>query len=448
MKLVSDLYNKAASFKKDEKGSIVPITAILIPALFMVAGAALDYTRYSNARTILNSALDAAVLDAGSRLGSGQAVDAKFQEDFNNFFEANIVGRGGVAREYNIVSFTANPATGEVNASGEARVDTTLTKAFGFEEMIAESTSGGIFEATETEISIMLDVTGSMRGSKIRALRSAATDAVNILLPNGNNTRNTRVSLVPYASSVNAHRFASIATRGNRSERLASLGFFASANNNVRTNGCVTGRSGREAATDTSFRDVPVGSDARTVNPLFGALGCPNARVLPLTNNVGELTQEIAGLDAEGATAGHLGIAWSYYTLSPNWNSLWGNQNNSANAYGSDTNKVAILMTDGVFNTAYNTGETGPYDHYTSQAARDQSQTVAAQLCENMKTSGITIYTIAFELEDDTARNLLDNCATDDNNGQVFFYEADNEDELRDAFRNIANNITSLRLTN
>jgi len=95
MKLVSDLYNKAASFKQDEKGSIVPLTAIMMTAVALAAGAALDYSRYSSARNIMNTALDAAILDAGVRLGEGQPVDQKFEDDFNAFFNVNIVGRGG-----------------------------------------------------------------------------------------------------------------------------------------------------------------------------------------------------------------------------------------------------------------------------------------------------------------------------------------------------------------
>lgn len=447
MKLVSDLYNKAISFKKDENGSILPITAILMSTLLLATGATIDYTRYSNARVVLNSALDAAVLDAGVRLGKGQPVNAQFEEDFQNFFEANLIGRGLIAREYNVLSFSANEDTGEVQASAEAKINTTFTFIAGFKEMTAVTSSGGLFQSTDNEVSIMLDVTGSMRGSKIRALRSAASEAIDILLPDGPQTRNMRVGLVPYASSVNAHNFARRATTGNNTPQVASAGLFSNPNLNARTNDCVTGRGGRDAATNTTYRTAPVGSDRRSVDNRNAFFRCPDSRMLPLTNQASTLKNEINGLQASGFTSGHLGLAWSYYMLSPQWNSLWRNQDNEAGPFNDDTNKIAILMTDGVFNTAYDGVGAANNAPFNNAVSSERSQSVAGQLCENMKTSGITVYTIAFELNDDDARDLLDNCATNDEGNDIFFYQADNEEELREAFRSIAKNISSLRLT-
>lgn len=448
MKLVSEVYTKAASFKQDETGTILPITAIILTGLVLASGAAVDYSRYSNAKNVMNTALDAAILDAGIRLGAGQTIDQKFEDDFNAFFNVNIVGRGGFTDNYKIVSFSADADTGKVSATANASVDTTLMRIAGIDEMNISTESAGIFEQVDTEVSIMLDVTGSMRGSKLTALQAAASEAVDILLTDGKKTRGTRVSIVPYATSVNIGNFASRATRNNQSQQVAALGNFTNPTNNVITNGCVTGRAGREAATDASYTQFPVGSDIRTVQAQNADLRCPKAKVTPLTNNAPKLKQEISKLQAAGWTAGHLGIAWSYYTLSPEWNTLWNNQKNAAGPYGSDTNKFAILMTDGVFNTAYNGVGNTSADSFNSDAARTQSQAISAELCNNMKASGITVYTIAFELNDPTARTLLDNCANDESDSQQFFYQADNEDELRDAFRSIVDNITSLRLTN
>jgi Flp pilus assembly protein TadG len=447
MKLVSEFKKQAASFKKDEKGSILPLTAIVITSLMLAGGAAVDYARYSSAKAIMNTALDAAILDAGKRLGAGQPVDQKFREDFDAFFKVNIVGRGGFTDNYTITSFSADENTGKVSATAAASVDTTLMRIGGFDKMNVGTESGGIFESRDTEVAIMLDVTGSMRGSKLRALKSAANEAVSILLPDGNQTRNTRVSIVPYATSVNAGRYASSATRNNQSQQVANLGNFTNPTNNVRTNGCVTGRGGREAATDASFQDFPIGSDIRTVEARRNDLRCPNASVIPLTNDISELKSEINSIRAAGWTSGHLGIAWSYYTLSPKWNNLWNNQNNRAGEYGNDINKFAILMTDGVFNTAYNGVGNTPADSFNSNAAKAQSQNISAELCENMKADGITVYTIGFELNSASARALLGDCATEARGNEEFFYLADSEDELRDAFRSIVDNITSLRLT-
>ena len=47
------------------------------------------------------------------------------------------------------------------------------------------------------------------------------------------------------------------------------------------------------------------------------------SEVMPLTSDVDALKAKINGLSASGGTAGHLGTAWAWYTLSPNWASLW-----------------------------------------------------------------------------------------------------------------------------
>jgi Flp pilus assembly protein TadG len=160
MKLASELYNKAASFKQDENGTILPLTAIILTGLVLASGAAIDYSRYSSAKNVMNTALDAAILDAGIRLGEGQPVDQKFEDDFNAFFNVNITGRGGFTDNYTIVDFSADPDTGKVSATANASVDTTLMRIAGIDEMNISTESAGIFEQTDNEVTIMLDVTG------------------------------------------------------------------------------------------------------------------------------------------------------------------------------------------------------------------------------------------------------------------------------------------------
>jgi hypothetical protein len=61
-----------------------------------------------------------------------------------------------------------------------------------------------------------------------------------------------------------------------------------------------------------------------------------------------------------------------------------------------------------------------------------------------MKAAGILVYTIGFGIADGTtASNLMRNCATDRDHA----YLASTGDELRQAFREIATRIASLRLT-
>ena len=128
-----------------------------------------------------------------------------------------------------------------------------------------------------------------------------------------------------------------------------------------------------------------------------GGSGCPvqpGNEVVPLTSNLTSVTNRINSLDAYGPTAGALGTVWAQYMLSPDWSGIW-TGNSSPGSYADTQNKqttgapllrkVAVLMTDGGFNT------------YRQNAVDNttQMQTVsdyALSVCTNMKNNGIEIY--------------------------------------------------------
>ncbi len=174
----------------------------------------------------------------------------------------------------------------------------------------------------------------------------------------------------------------------------------------------------------------------------------PNNEIQPLTTSKSNLKNKIDGLVAYGSTAGALGTAWAWYTLSPKWNNVWSGQAKPA-AYADLTTtqangrpvlrKVAVLMSDGVFNTM--------------RGWKDQDQQTvsnhAKQLCENMKAKGIEIFTVGLALDQLSnaerliAEDTLRSCGTDINH----FYSTLNITELQTAFQDIAYQLTSIALT-
>jgi hypothetical protein len=165
--------------------------------------------------------------------------------------------------------------------------------------------------------------------------------------------------------------------------------------------------------------------------------------LVPLTNDKELLKDRIEGLELAGSTAGQIGTAWAWYTLSPNWNSLW-SASAAATAYGSTSRKIAILMTDGEYNLQYNkegisTGSTG-----AGSAVNGDSTTQARSLCTSMKAAGITVYTVGFALgNNQTAIDTLNQCATDPS----MAYTPEDASELQQSFRDIALKINQLYLT-
>ena len=180
---------------------------------------------------------------------------------------------------------------------------------------------------------------------------------------------------------------------------------------------------------------------------------CENAAetnvLMPLTSDKVALTNRIAGLEAYGSTGGSLGTAMAWYTWSPNWNGVFTGA--SAPASYADLaddpitgvpklQKVAVLMTDGVYNT------------YRGWKDADQ-QTVSdwsLEVCTNMKAAGIEVYTVGFSLDElDPAERLiaeatLRDCSTD---AMTHYYDAETVAELTQAFQVIGSKLSALRIT-
>jgi Flp pilus assembly protein TadG len=445
MKVENKFFKSLKRFRKDEGGNVLIISTIVLFVLLSSVGAAMEYARLANSKSDMLNALDAAVLATGVQLTNGERDQAKLRNEFNAFFFANL--KGANQNEYNVTSFFADPETGEVNANVERTVKASIMKAVGYDEFTVKATSEGVFDRTDVEVAMMLDVTGSMRGQKIRDLKLAAKDAVNILLPDSQK-KTTRIALVPYASSVNAGKYADDVTVGNTLQNVASNNVTdPSMNTNNNRYNCVTGRGGRDANTDEYVTSTPLGSDIRTADNSNSFFRCPRqAEIQPLTNNASELRSQIDRYRASGYTAGHLGIAWSYYLLSEKWAPLFNNAKNKPAAYSKNVQKIAILMTDGEFNTAYEGVTNNPFG-----AQNAKSEARARGLCSNMKAlkdgnPGIIIYSVAFQAPS-SAEHLLKNCANTDTADTTYYYAADNGQELRQAFQSIAASISKLRIS-
>ncbi len=159
------------------------------------------------------------------------------------------------------------------------------------------------------------------------------------------------------------------------------------------------------------------------------------------------MLDKIDALAGKGGTAGQVGTAWAWYTLSPNWKSLWASASQPAAYRSANLRKIAILMTDGEYNTEYDqegikTGSPG-----AGTAANGTSAAQAKALCAAMKEKteiDIEIYTVGFEVGNNaSADDVLSSCASEPGK----YYDAKDEDELKQAFRDIALKLSSLYLS-
>jgi Flp pilus assembly protein TadG len=221
---------------------------------------------------------------------------------------------------------------------------------------------------------------------------------------------------------------------------------------------CATERTGAHKYTDAAPSTVLLGLNYPGPTNL-----CLASTILPLTNDKVSLKSSIDGLQAAGSTGGHIGVAWGWYMLAPNFGYIWPAV--SQPAPYSDTQvinskglpklkKIAVLMTDGEYNSAYcngvisqdsTTGSGSAAEKIACNSPNGHAFDQAQSQCANMKAAGVEVFTVGFDIVDDQrARDLVNNCATDASH----VYLASTGDALKQAFRDIALKISTLRLTN
>jgi Flp pilus assembly protein TadG len=218
------------------------------------------------------------------------------------------------------------------------------------------------------------------------------------------------------------------------------------------TTPCATERTGAQAYTDAAPSVALAGRHYAGVEGGTPAsnTGCKSGEIVPLTGIKKTLTDKIDSLVSDGSTAGQIGLAWGWYMISPEWSSLWEGESTPAPYDQPHTLKVVVLMTDGAFNTTYCTG-VNSRDGFGNNADRNECNATnggafaqAAKLCESIKEKRIIIYTVGFNVGSDTSvKNFMNSCAT----SPEFVYMPSGGAELKVAFRAIAQDINSLRIS-
>ena len=201
--------------------------------------------------------------------------------------------------------------------------------------------------------------------------------------------------------------------------------------------GCVATTPGNGDLTDT----------LTSSNPAWGVLNYNCASPMQrLTTDVSGLIAQINSLTANDDTYIPEGLIWGWRTLSPN--APFGD----GAAYNSGTKKILILMTDG-----YNTqqpnpnlqypwsswAQYGPGGYYNNQGNDGTADATLRTTCANVVNSGITVFTIAFEVNNPNIQSILMNCATT----PTHYYNATDIVSLSGAFQSIAGSLTQAHLT-
>jgi von Willebrand factor type A domain len=444
----------AKQFLANTSGDIAIVFGLMAAVTFMSIGAAVDFARFLSARDQTMAAIDAAIL-AGAR-----SLQTDISDKYGaialakQYYEQAIKDRGPLLSD-NVVFYVVDSGTAMV-ASGDAKIATPFMGLAGVPELPlltwsavappkAIIASGGNADAN-LEIAIMLDTSNTMANasgagsSKIADMKAAASDLVNIVVWNDQSAFTSRVALVPFSGDVRIP--AAWQTKVRDPAALATQKVTV---NNARQTYLRTPCYGERMAPN-SYTDAAPGAGNYVLSVYSVDGQCSEVpledEIVSLTSDKAQLLDKISKLALGAGSAGHVGAAWAYYMLSPNWSTVLPSASTPA-AYGAQkTNKVAVLMTDGAFNFTHDskgvaTAATGGNANGLSSA--DQ----AIAVCRDMKRNGIQVYTVGINLNaDETAINTLTACASDVSK----FYDASGGSQLKAAFRDIALHVSALRL--
>lgn len=408
-----------ARMPSDERGSVAIVFALLVTVLFGVLALAVDMARGQSLASKIGTALDAAALAGAKALDRG-ADDSEVKAAAKAYFDSQMVNMKIDKVTMTPFVATIDRSESTVSTAVDADMGTTFGAMLGANKITLAKSSSVAYKTRDVELAMALDVTGSMGdGSKLSDMRSAAKSVLDVLFADAKNDMSVRVAVVPWAASVNAGSLA------------------ASVSNGTSTDGCVVERKGTDAATD----DYPSGADALPgVTAPYGYYTCSPNPVMPLRgkSQSNAIKSALDSFTPNGGTAGHIGTAWGWYLLSPSWAGLFATPNKPAAYSTSDTIKAVLLMSDGEFNLSYLNGASTDMTAMT-----DESYAQFQALCTGMKDKKVVVYMVGFGIPNARAVTEMQTCAS----GDKHFFQAVTGNELKDAFKQIATQLKSMRLT-
>ena len=272
----------------------------------------------------------------------------------------------------------------------------------------------------------------------LATLRTAATNFLNIICRGTTCSSLVKIGIVPFANTVNVGPYGLGKTP---SGATYDTPFMNNPNNltygqssNSRWWGCVLERAAPQDTQnsqaswkwnmywDTSY------SNRNT--------GCNKSYILPLTSIKSSIQTKINSLQASGNTLSNIGMVWGYRVLSPELPFREGTDWADVTV-----KKVAILMTDGDNNIGGSYSAYGPWNTY--RLTDNDLDVRLSTTCQNMKNSGITIYTVVFTSGISSAtKNRFRDCATDTSK----YYYAPSQANLISTFEQISRELANIHV--
>ncbi len=418
-------------FWKNRRGAVAPMFGLLIVPLIGIVGAAIDYSQASATRTAFQNALDSTALMLSKTAPNELAGDLQAQA--TSYFNA-MFSRPGVQN----VSVTADYSStngSKIVVNGSAVLKTSFLAVLGIDQIDITASTTSAWGNTRLRVALVLDNTGSMASSgKMDALKTASQNLLTSLKSAAMTPDDVYVSIIPFNKDVNAdptnvaaswlrwdlweavNGSCSKTTYTDQTTCLSHSKVWTPASHNT-WNGCLTDRDQNYDTTN----DAPIAGS--TLYPTEQYSSCP-VSLMGLSNDWTALSNKITAMTPVGNTNQAIGLqmGWQSLTAAP------------FTVPAQDPNyqysQVIILLTDGL-----NTQDRW-YSTASSIDARQQ------KTCNNLKTAGITVYTVQVNTDHEATSTLLQNCASDSSK----FFLLTSSEQIVTTFGQIGTALTNLRL--
>ena len=461
---------KQRFFEKTDGNALVFGLSIFV-VMLMSSGMAIDFMRHENQRVILQTAIDRGVL-AAADLDQKNDPEAVVRE---------YVSKAGITSATPLnVTVSEGLVHRTVHADAATPVQSMFLNMLGIDRMNAPASATAKEQVNKVEISLVLDVSGSMGRTandggapKIAYLRTAAQSFINSVLTPSTADR-VSVSMVPYTGQTNA---------GAELMKYYNLDRVHAYSNCIEFDDADFDE-GKMDQTRVYEQVQHFGWSNQLNSPIEFPMcsDAPQDEIAPFQNSATELNSRIAAFEPRTNTAIHTAMKWAVEMLQPEFNNVVRGMatdglvdavfaNRPAAFDDEETNKIIVLMTDGqnvnqmrLPEINYDSQE--EIEHWANNAFyrddpdgnrvyleevqnarvdngdRKSADTNLNQICSVARAQGITVFTIGFELGHSAhAESVLAACASSD----AHAYTAEGID-LEDTFSAVARTITQLRL--
>ena len=461
-------------FAVDERGNLASVFALSLGVLVVALGGAIDTAGVVKLRGELQDTVDAATL-----MGARQESMPKGQikqliknqvKDNPDFSDADVK----VEIKDDVITVSVKDA-----------YNTMLLGVIGKSEIeILSNAAAPLNQKPVIDLALVVDTTDSMAGANLLALRNASQSLLDTLEASGSEVR---VSFVPYGNYVNVgaaagrdwldstrapeiidpplkEYYPSVCTVTGYTDVPRYVDGIYSHTDSVPQKDCVEdttqplisndpppytrsydfeGCVGSRGGTDNlnpvadASNPIPAALEAIHDGTRQNWVECGN-EIIPLTDNFSTIRSALNGLTTSGRTHLPSGLLWGWRTLHPAEP-----YTEAASTEGDDPIRALLFMTDG----GNVSRRDGTYHKDGGDGGQEGSDT-ALELCSQMKSQGISVYTVGYDLPPDNnfasdPAGLLQTCAS----LPSFAFTADNATELQDAFEDIANHLKVVRLT-